>query len=641
MKRRIFRGLDNNNTEKKAKIIDLTTDDSEETDFRAISSISPSLRIPQPFYLTTVNGINPIYNEKCLSIKDLLHQEDENRCEAVCLMNYMIQLDWIVNECLWLLDSELLVLHGSSNVASAALLQRENWFISKVDLGMETYGTHHSKIALLFYQQGFRLVITTANFIEDDFSYRTQAAYVEDFPMKSDYSPSTSEFEEYLCQYLLTVHAHNHTANRKLSSYIDKLAQYDLSRAQVKLVGSSPGRHSGIHRHRWGIGRLHQLLHDHHLLQSSFDISTPFTTSHDKKQKSTISTSSVSRQEQHFKVPRPASEERLVMQFSSIGSMGADAKLLDNYAALMLFENDSEFSTSQQQFLHQQVDIVWPTVDCVRWSLQGYESGNSLPCSVKNLYEAGSHTHRLAGVQAGYRYRLCRWNGRLAGRERATPHMKCYFHYKTEDSDEENHEEDDLMALSARSYLLPKKKKRLLQWFFMTSMNMSQAAWGVYQTNKTKLYIKSYEMGVLYLPQLYHHNHRSFSCTPHHPILGIDETPEALEKSKGNSENTSFEDSSFEFVIQESFPSISSSSIGATQDLTDLDPPDKMRKQSRLEDPTEQRVRQLMTNKQSIYFPIPFIVPAGHYDSADEPWTWDRPISERDAFGQNRVVVGR
>jgi hypothetical protein len=39
-----------------------------------------------------------------------------------------------------------------------------------------------------------------------------------------------------------------------------------------------------------------------------------------------------------------------------------------------------------------------------------------------------------------------------------------------------------------------------LDWFLLTSANFSQAAWGILQNNQTTLYIKSFELGVLFLP---------------------------------------------------------------------------------------------------------------------------------------------
>ena len=66
-----------------------------------------------------------------------------------------------------------------------------------------------------------------------------------------------------------------------------------------------------------------------------------------------------------------------------------------------------------------------------------------------------------------------------------------------------------------------------LEWFLLTSANLSQAAWGVLQKNNTTLYIKSYELGVLFIPTLFtvaacltKNSTGFFSCTPYNNILG-------------------------------------------------------------------------------------------------------------------------
>ncbi|PWA97916.1 multidrug resistance-associated protein 3 [Artemisia annua] len=51
-----------------------------------------------------------------------------------------------------------------------------------------------------------------------------------------------------------------------------------------------------------------------------------------------------------------------------------------------------------------------------------------------------------------------------------------------------------------------------LAWFLLTSSNLSKAAWGALQKNNTQLMIRSYELGVLFLPSSATQAH-AFSCT--------------------------------------------------------------------------------------------------------------------------------
>lgn len=88
--------------------------------------------------------------------------------------------------------------------------------------------------------------------------------------------------------------------------------------------------------------------------------------------------------------------------------------------------------------------------------------------------------------------------------------MKCYFSYENiNDKNDKDDNDNDKNKVNIQ-----------LNWFLLTSANLSQAAWGVAEKNDTQLYIKSYEIGVLFLPRKIQTLTRIFSCTPNHKILG-------------------------------------------------------------------------------------------------------------------------
>lgn len=72
------------------------------------------------------------------------------------------------------------------------------------------------------------------------------------------------------------------------------------------------------------------------------------------------------------------------------------------------------------------------------------------------------------------------WKSQDSGRESLMPHIKTYTRTY---SDEDN--------------------RTLIAWHLLTSSNLSRAAWGEYQKDKTQMYIKSYELGVLFCPSLW------------------------------------------------------------------------------------------------------------------------------------------
>jgi tyrosyl-DNA phosphodiesterase-1 len=208
-------------------------------------------------------------------------------------------------------------------------------------MGEERFGTHHSKFAIIKYLNGVRICITTANFIPEDFTYRTQGIFIQDFPAKAPGHgqreiESTGDFESTLFDYLQALRVTSSSARKILDALIHSLStEYDFSSAEVVLIPSLPGRYSSSNprrRNSLGIAKLSHLLKEEYS-QIGDDVLKSLT---------------------------------LVMQFSSLGSMGKDAKLVDDYVARMLPTPTNLQSNVQRN----KVEIVWPTVDCVRNSLQ-------------------------------------------------------------------------------------------------------------------------------------------------------------------------------------------------------------------------------------------------------------------------------
>jgi tyrosyl-DNA phosphodiesterase-1 len=191
----------------------------------------------------------------------------------------------------------------------------------------------------------------------------------------------------------------------------------------------------------------------------------------------------------------------------------------------------------------------------------------------------------------GFQGRLKSWDGTPSGRSRATPHMKCYFRYQVFPTTTSS------SSSSSSSSSEPVSPTIELSWFVLTSANLSQAAWGGWEKNYTQTYIKSYEMGVLYLPKKIRTAERVFSCTPNHPLLGVTTLAPTTE-SKEDTESKPLH----RFVVTkfpvESFPS---------------------------------------SEENDIQFPIPFRVPPeGYREGEDYPWNWDVPFSKPDSLGRIR-----
>ena len=284
----------------------------------------------QPFYLFVNRGVEQKYNENCVTIKDLYCQEPENPIKQVLVTNFMFDLGWFASELPHLQDVDALILHASWAVDRNFSLP--TWMIAKVE-NPEKFGTHYAKMSLIFYEKGLRVIIHTANNLSEDYKYRVQAAYVQDFPLKSETGQNyTTRFEDDLCEYLEHYHLEP-SAKKKMEEMAVKCANYDFSSADVVLITSVPGRFS--EKKKWGVGKLREELYHAGLLDD-------------------------------YK-----SSGRLAVAVSSFGSMGRDAWLVDDYLRRMMLVQITRGRDGRDPYdIRAQADFIWPTLDWIKQSHQ-------------------------------------------------------------------------------------------------------------------------------------------------------------------------------------------------------------------------------------------------------------------------------
>ncbi|NXE88846.1 TYDP1 phosphodiesterase, partial [Menura novaehollandiae] len=387
---------------------------------------------PFRFFLTKVSGIEQSYNSGALHIKDILSPLFGTLISSA-QFNYCIDVGWLVRQYPQEFRKKpLLIVHGEKRESKAALLAQarpyENISFCQAKLDI-AFGTHHTKMMLLLYEEGLRVVIHTSNLIAEDWHQKTQGIWLSPlYPrLPKGTSGSTGEsgtnFKSDLISYLT---AYNSPA---LKEWVDRIQEHDLSETRVYLLGSTPGRYQGSDKEKWGHLRLRKLLREHAL-------------------------------------SIPARESwPLVGQFSSIGSMGADgSKWLCSEFQESLVAAGSSVATLLK--CDVPIHLVYPSVNNVRQSLEGYPAGGSLPYSIQT-----------AQKQLWLHSYFHKWSAEVSGRTHAIPHIKTY------------------MRLS------PDFQK--IAWFLVTSANLSKAAWGALEKNGSQLMIRSYELGVLFLPSAF------------------------------------------------------------------------------------------------------------------------------------------
>ncbi|XP_066884008.1 tyrosyl-DNA phosphodiesterase 1 isoform X2 [Kogia breviceps] len=279
---------------------------------------------PFQFYLTRVSGIKPKYNSGALHIRDILSPLFGTLVSSA-QFNYCFDVDWLVKQYPpEFRKKPVLLVHGDKREAKAHLHAQakpyENIALCQAKLDI-AFGTHHTKMMLLLYEEGLRVVIHTSNLIHADWHQKTQGVY---------------------------------------------------------LIGSTPGRFQGNQKDNWGHFRLRKLLKEH--------------------------ASSIAK----------AESWPVVGQFSSVGSMGADESkwLCSEFKESLVTLGRESRTPGSAVPLH----LIYPSVENVRTSLEGYPAGGSLPYSIQTAEKQNwlhSYFHK--------------WSADTSGRSNAMPHIKTYM----------------------------------------------------------------------------------------------------------------------------------------------------------------------------------------------------------------------
>ncbi|KAK2644410.1 hypothetical protein Ddye_019605 [Dipteronia dyeriana] len=465
-------------------------------------------KLPLTFRLLRVQGLPGWANTSSVSIGDVIQGD----VLVAILSNYMVDIDWLMPACPALAKvPHVLVVHGEGDGTLEHMKRRKraNWILHKPPLPI-SFGTHHSKAMLLVYPRGVRIIVHTANLIHVDWNNKSQGLWMQDFPWKDQNTPSTGcGFENDLVDYLSALKWPEFNANLPgLSNFKINpsfFKKFDYSSATVRLIASVPGYHTGPNLKKWGHMKLRTVLQE-----CTFD--------------------------------KEFQKSPLIYQFSSLGSL--DEKWMAELSSSM----SSGFADDKTPLGLGEPLIIWPTVEDVRCSLEGYAGGSAIPSPLKN-------------VEKGFLKKYwARWKASHTGRCRAMPHIKTFTRYNGQE----------------------------LAWFLLTSSNLSKAAWGALQKNNSQLMIRSYELGVLFLPSMKRHG-CGFSCTnnggPSKEQRGSIKNPEV---QKTNLVTLTWQGSH----------------------------------------------RNTDESSEVISLPVPYELPPQRYSSEDVPWSWDRRYTKKDVYGQ-------
>lgn len=351
-----------------------------------LQSSAPQLTGKKPTAFSVLKSCGVLNSVASLALDDIVLAG----ADLAVICNFKVDVKWMWERAPALQTSrKVMIIHGETKEEELEWLHylRGEGAESRVRFvrpPTPSYGTVHSKLFVIFYPSGCRICIHTANMVQQDWDYKTQGAYMRDFPRR-DSTPIDSgrttwgpskDFQTQLIRYFERVLVTSHR-----DELVQRILQYDFSSAGAALVSSVPGIHKGPDRNYFGHARLRQLLHEEDIEPDNG--------------------SSVA-----------------ICQFSSLGSI--QQKWLDEefhdtlFACKQFVRRPAKFTSGKTE-----IKLVFPTLEQVRSSNEGLLAGMSLPVSSKNL-----HRPHITS-------KLHKWDGRQCGRERAMPHIKTYLRYNT------------------------------------------------------------------------------------------------------------------------------------------------------------------------------------------------------------------
>eukprot|EP00977_Amphora_coffeiformis_P026032 scaffold23831_cov180-Amphora_coffeaeformis.AAC.2 len=397
-------------------------------------------------------------NEFCMTLRQVLgfdgNQPDAS-IEWLVISNYLIDPQYLLEEVPELLSiGRVVVFYGYEDHPLTGWKQAAGDSIDFCCLrpsdppgptnptGYQTpYGVHHTKMFLIgFSNKNVRVVVHTANLRYSDIHLKSQGLYLQDFPLKSDeVKKETCVFENTLLDYLDT---YRYTEPRvwgkgeELDFLRGVIRRYDYSSANVVLLPCTPGLHHLDAKELRGHLKVRQAI-------------------------------------AQYTEPYPATDpgRPVVCQFSSMGSVSE--KYLRELQSSMDTRRARQPLSTTKDLSPIQIKLVYPTVNEIRTSIEGYRGGGTVPGRLKNVNKPFLQPlFRKWSPNPGTAQNAL-WSGNHV------PHIKSYFQLS--------------------------KDEDFMEYFILGSQNLSMAAWGNLQNHARfgtrRLFIRHWELGVFLSPQ--------------------------------------------------------------------------------------------------------------------------------------------
>lgn len=326
---------------------------------------------PYNIFLTTVKDSPKTHEELAsISFPELLDPYF-GELESSLQINFMVELGFLLAQygIMGYKCKPLTLLYGQCDIE---LGDKFKHFLTHAKVvPPSSFGSHHTKMMVFCYQdKSVRVVVSTANLVEEDWLNRTQGLWISPkcppLPPDSDTGAgeSVTNFKCDLLQYLSSYKL------PELQPWLERIRAVDMSAVKVFFIASVPGTHT-TYRNNWGQLKMSKILSEQIV----------------------------------------ANDGKVIAQCSSIGSLGPNPSSWLQGDMLSVFTSSKRKGISSAPHMM----LIYPSFACISKSYDSLLGGGCLPYSKK--------THAKQEWLVSF---LCDWYSEKRHRSRAPPHIKSY-----------------------------------------------------------------------------------------------------------------------------------------------------------------------------------------------------------------------